>query len=471
MLHFKKWLVFVLFFTLFIVSGCATYYQKNLAFQEAFTSGDIEKAEKLLDKNKKAAKDKNRLLYFLQKGTVAQLLNEFEESNKYFENAYIFTEDVTKNYALEATSFLTNPNVTAYRGEDHERVLLHYFKVVNYLQMERYEEALVECRRINIKLNALNDKYRDRKNRYKEDAFANNLMGIVYEASGDVNNAFIAYRNAYNTYIEDYSKYFGIGAPQQLKRDLLRTAYLNGFTEELRQYEKAFNITYSHQPKTGGELLFFWHNGLGPVKEEFSINFAVVKGQGGTVIFENKEYGFSFPFPLSPSEKGSGGLGDLKIVRVAFPKYLERQPLFNKAEIAVNGSVYPIEQAEDINGIAFKTLEDRMLRELGTALLRLATKQLAEYEIRKQNEEVGALLSIVNAITEKADTRNWQTLPHDIGYARVPLKVGSNTVKLKTISTARGNTKEASFDFEGLEGKTEFFRYHSLETLTPVSSF
>ncbi len=465
MLHINKWLVYVLFFALFISSGCATYYQKNLAFQEAFTNGDIEKAEKLLDKNKKAAKDKNRLLYFLQKGTVAQLLNQLEESNKHFEEAYIFTEDVGKNYMLEAASFLSNPNVTTYLGEDHERVLLHYFKVVNYLQLGLYSEALVECRRINIKLNALNDKYKDRKNRYKEDAFAHNLMGIAYEASGDVNNAFIAYRNAYNTYVDDYSQNFGVGAPEQLKEDLLRTAYLNGFDEEVRQYEKKFNRTYTHRPKTGGELLFFWHNGLGPVKDEFSINFAVVKGQGGTVIFENKEYGLSFPFPLPPSRQGSGGLGDLKIVRVAFPKYIERKPLFNKAELNIRGKTYPVEQAENINSIAFKTLEDRMLRELGSALLRLATKQLAEYEVRKQNQDVGALLSIVNAITEKADTRNWQTLPHDIGYARVPLQVGTNTVKLKTISTNRGNVKEASFDFEGVEGKTEFFRYHTLETL------
>lgn len=468
--HIKKWLVYFLFFTLFISGGCATYYQKNLAFQEAFTNGDIEKAEKLLDKNKKASKDKNRLLYFLQKGTVAQLLNQLDESNRHFEDAYIFTEDVERNYALEAVSYLTNPNITSYRGEDHERVLLHYFKVVNYLQMGLFDEALVECRRINIKLNALNDKYKDRKNRYKEDAFANNLMGIAYEASGDVNNAFIAYRNAYNTYVEDYSKNFGVNAPQQLKQDLLRTAYLNGFSEELRQYEKTFNITYQHQAKIGGELLFFWHNGLGPVKDEFSINFAVVKGEGGAVIFENKEYGLSFPFPVPPGERGSGGLGDLKIVRVAFPKYIERKPLFNKAELGIGGKIYPVEQAENINAIAFKTLEDRILRELGTALLRLATKQLAEYELRKQNQEVGAILSIINAITEKADTRNWQTLPHDIGYARVPLKVGANTVKLKTISTTRGNVKEEIFEFEGVEGKTEFFRYHTLES-APIAVY
>ena len=78
--------------------------------------------------------------------------------------------------------------------------------------------------------------------------------------------------------------------------------------------------------KEGGELVFFWHNGMGPVKDEWSINFFIVKGQGGIVMFVNEELGLSFPFPLPPMGQSSGGLGDLKFVRVAFPKYLERKP-------------------------------------------------------------------------------------------------------------------------------------------------
>ena len=93
-----------------------------------------------------------------------------------------------------------------YAGEDHELVLMHYFKALNFLRMNQFDEALVECRRINNKLNLLNDRYEKKKNRYRRDAFALNLMGIAYEASGDVNNAFIAYRNAYEAYDEDYTK-------------------------------------------------------------------------------------------------------------------------------------------------------------------------------------------------------------------------------------------------------------------------
>ena len=83
------------------------------------------------------------------------------------------------------------------------------------------EDALVEVRKINIRLQQLNDKYPDHKNRYQRDAFAQLLMGLIYDAAGDYNNAFIAYRNAYNTYQTDYLKNFGLAAPEQLKKDLL----------------------------------------------------------------------------------------------------------------------------------------------------------------------------------------------------------------------------------------------------------
>lgn len=448
---------------LFIL-GCASYYQRNIKFQELFVQGRIEEAEKELQKNKHAAKDKNRLLYFLQNGVVLQMLDNYEESNQFFENAYIFTEDLKKNYASEAFSLLSNPETLPYKGEDFEVVLIHYYKAINYLQMNKLEEALVECRRINIKLNQLNDKYSKYKNRYKRDAFALNLMGIIFEVAGDNNSAFISYRNAYEAYEEDYVPLFGIVTPLQLKKDLLRSAYVNGFKDELIQYEKLFGMQYSHREQEGGELIFFWHNGLGPVKGEWSINFFIVRGVGGMVTFVNEDLGLSFPFILEESDS-SLKFGDLKFIRIAFPKYIERKPYFRNAELIVTTQKYPLEIAQPINKIAFKTLEDRMTRELATSLVRLALKQAAEQAVRKKNENLGALLSLANALSEKADTRNWQTLPYSISYARVPLPEGENSVVLKSYPPKNSGENSETFQFDMKKGQTRFFLFHNLESI------
>ena len=452
---------------LFIATvGCATYYQKNIKFQEHFVKGEIEQAAKILEKEKKAASSKNRLLYFLQKGVVLQMQGSYQESNDFFEKAYLYTEDLQKNYATEAISFLTNPTILPYKGEDFERVQIHYYKALNYLRLNQFEEALVECRRINIELNSLNDKYANHKNRYKKDAFSYNLMGIIFEAAGEVNNAFISYRNAYETYRDEYQLFFNVNVPKQLKMDLLRTAYLNGFADELEHYQNEFNMDYAPQHKEGGELIFFWNNGLGPVKSEWSINFFIVKGKGGLVTFVNDEEGLSFPFSSEGnSQDESLKLGDLKAVRVAFPKYLERKPYFRSAQLSIGDKNYQLELAQNINDIAFATLNDRMTRELGNSLLRLAAKQATEYLLRKKNENLGALLSFANALTEKTDTRNWQTLPYNIYYARIPLSTGENKLTLNTYSSRKQRDATETFDFYVEKNETIFHMYHSLESL------
>ena len=462
--RFQSWSIAV---TLLLCAGCATYYQKTIKFQESFVRGDIAEADRILDENKKAGQGKDRLLYFLQKGVVLQMLGRYEESNQFFEQAYLFTEDIQKNYTLEAFSLLSNPTILPYRGEDFEVVQIHYYKALNYLYLNRYEEAQVECRRLNIKLNQLNDRYGQRKNRYRRDAFALNLMGIIFEASGDINSAFISYRNSYEAYTEDYGPNFNVDAPLQLKKDLLRSAYLNGFKEELAHYETEFEMSYnSPEDSPGGELIFFLNNGLGPVKSEWGINFFIVRGKGGMVSFVNDDMGFSFPF--STEGKGNAvNLGDLKIVRAAFPKYVERKPYFRLAELLVAGQRYPLEISQDINRIAFATLEDRMIRELAVSLLRLAAKQAAEYAVSKKSEGLGALLSGVNAITEKTDTRNWQTLPYNIHYARIPLPEGTHELQLRYQSPLGTRSFSKTLQVTIERGRTNFQHFHLLDTIPP----
>lgn len=450
--------------SVFSLTSCATFYQINYEFNQNFEAGHLEEAARVLEKNKKKASEgRARFLYFLNQGVVQSLIGNYEASNEAFEQAYIFGEDYRVNYLTTAASFLSNPNVSDYRGEDHEHLMLLYYKALNYLNLANYEAALVECRRLNIRLGQLSDKYTS-NNKYKQDAFVHNLMGIIYEASGEVNNAFIAYRNAYNIYESDYRRLFGLGAPEQLKEDLLRTAFLNGFADELRRYEESFGKKFAPAKSGGGELVFFWNNGLGPVKGEWSINFSVIQGQGGLVTFANSDYGFNFPFYISESEEEKkDGLASLEFFRVAFPKYVERPTLFETAGIVVNGKEYRLELAENVNAIAFKCLEERMLAEFGKSLLRVALKKAAEYQIRGENQDLGAAIGILNALTEKADTRNWQTLPHSIYYTRVPLAVGQQKIKLN-IGSGNSPKQQQEFTFEVKEGETIFQAFHSLET-------
>ena len=425
----KRRILFSIFIIVFLQS-CLTYYEKNLVFHQEFARRDYVKADNILDRNKFLQKKRNQLLYFLDKGIVTQLMGEFEKSNEYFEQAYIYVEDFERNYGQEAVALLTNDMMRQYGGEDFEKIFIHYYKAINYIKLNELDEAMVECRRMNIRLTEISDKYKSEK-KYKRDAFAHTLMGLLYEASGDENNAFIAYRNAYEIYTTDYKSFFNSTVPLQLKKDLVRLAGLNGFTEEQEEYEKLFQLKYDrHEKRPKNELVVFWHNGFGPVKAEWSINFVVVKGQGGYVSFVNKEMGLDFGFYMRSGDD-QASLNDLRIVRVAFPKYEIRKGGLTGGSVTYDGQEYNLELLEDINKIAIKSLDDRMTREMSKALLRVALKQAAAAAARKENEGLATAITVFNAVSEKADTRNWQTLPAQIHYARIPMNADTNEIVYK----------------------------------------
>ena len=120
--HFKIILGLV---SILLISSCATYYQRQKEFNTLFLEGNFQKASATLSKSKKAATGKNKLLYFLNQGTLNWLMGNYEESNDFFNQADLTAEDYNKSIGDLALSYLTNPMTIPYKGEDFEVVLLH----------------------------------------------------------------------------------------------------------------------------------------------------------------------------------------------------------------------------------------------------------------------------------------------------------------------------------------------------------
>lgn len=448
--------------TMVLFSACASFYEVSHDFNREFEHGNIDRAFEQLQKDPQFNKTRTKLLYYLNSGLLLSMKGEYAESNKFFEKAFLFGEDFKVNYPAEIASYFTNPMISVYRGEDHEHLLPLYYKAINFLKMTQYEEALVECRRLNIRLQQLSDKYKS-TDRFQRDAFIHNLMGIIYQASQDWNNAFIAYRNAYEIYEEDYSRLFGMHAPDQLKKDLLVSALKTGFTDEFTFYKAKFDwLDFKVEPREA-ELVFFWHNGLGPVKDEWSINFAIDHKNDNAFVFRNENIPIVFPYSVD-SKQDRIDLKELEMFRVAFPKYVERPTYFSSAAIEVSDITYELQLAEDINKVAFKSLQERMALEFSKSLLRAALKKAAEKSARKEDKGFGALVGVMNAMTEKADTRNWQTLPHSIFYARVPLKEGENEIQF-VLQTPEGGRDAHPFSYTTVKNQTLFHTFSSLESL------
>ena len=432
-----------------MLASCATYNQRIGNYYAEMVNGDYQAASVSLEKNKLLKAKRNRLLFLLEKGKLAHMMKLYDSSNYYFNEADLYMEDAHTSAADVALGTLLNPMMQSYKGEAFEKFMIHYYKTLNYLSLNQPSEALVEARRISIKSYALQDKANNNTNRYSDDAFSLILQGLIYERNGDINNAFISYRNAADIYLENNNAWYGVDMPAQLKNDLLRTAHLNGFAGELERYEVLLNQKFvPAEPGTGGEVVVFWENGLAPVKKEANFIFALNKDQFGTFAFVDQTGSFVIPFDFSTGVKADDlKIEDLRSLRIAFPRYEEQPVFYSGASININNRQYDLEKAENINALAFATLNERFIKDMSLALSRLAVKKLAEIAARpkedaknKNEKEALALAIQVFALaSEKADTRNWQSLPHTIYYSRVPLAPGANVLKFNTSPSGKAS--------------------------------
>ena len=396
-----------LFAAMLLFAGCATYSDSFSVIENDMAAQRFEAALQELERQRHPARD--QVVYLLNKAMLERMKGDFTVSNRTFEAAKSRMEEL---YGLslreQALSVVVNDATRSYAGEEFERVLVHLYIALNYLQLGDLTNARVEALQVDERLREITQKLP--QNRYTEDALARYLTGMIYEERGEYSDAMIAYRKAYEAYREYRRKYF-VDIPDTLKRDLLRLAQQMGLTGEMQQYQNEFHITHwmsTAELAQQGELVFLLHDGLAPIKREHAV----------TVV-----------------DPASGHL-----VRIAVPYYETRPTPVNRVRVMAGSSVASAEVAEDISAIAFKDLETKMpaitARALARAVLKAQMAKAARENARQQNQNnAGAAVAamaveIAGVVTERADTRSWLTLPSRIHLARLPLPPGNYAVKV-----------------------------------------
>jgi hypothetical protein len=205
------------------LAGCTLSQSHYLLVDKSLLTSDYQEADAIIRQAEKDYGAKSRVLYGMDRGMTLQLAGEYEQSNRVLEEA---EEEVDRLYTrtvrTETAAFMTNDNTLPYEGEPYEQVMINVLKALNYASLNRWQDALVEARRMDHRLNVLADRTKD-KAAYHDDGFARYLSGILYESTGDVNNAFIAYRKAYEMFDSSHG-WTRTRVPAQLQADLLRTA-------------------------------------------------------------------------------------------------------------------------------------------------------------------------------------------------------------------------------------------------------
>lgn len=427
-----------------LLSGCTPAALVICEPLEEVYAGDLTAAVLAIDKTAIADTENDRFLYRAQRGHLLHLAGEFEESNHEFELAVAVAEELEPlSITGTITDYTFNETVRAYPGEDFERAYLHYYMTLNYLMLNDLEGALVECRRLDEVFRKLDARYEEGTDRYQDDGFIRYLSGLIYEALGEQEDAFIDYLLAAGAYDGESGLGASMGVPQGLVESLVWLGHRLGREDDAGALVDTVGVQRP-VPAGMGEIVVVIDSGWAPYKLEESIEFPIHAA-------------------LVPDDlRGSSYLA--AYVKIAYPVLQSVPWALDGFRVgatridATDSSLVPSRRAEhawaertqDIDALARWTLERRIGALKLRSTLRATTKQIALAKAKHDREEkrkedssedngfgatllrwvVEDVVTRVVAETEQADTRSWITLPSGMWIARIPVPAGEYEVMI-----------------------------------------
>jgi hypothetical protein len=341
--------------------------------------------------------DKDRVLYWLDRGAVLQSKRSYQESDADLDRAELRIEELyTKSLSQAAGTVLVNDVTQDYAGEPHERALLYLFRALNYAYQQKVDDAVVEARKVTSFLDGHGERVQMKT--YREDGFAHLLSAMLFEDAGRMDDARIsraAAEKAYARYARDYR----VPAP-----------------------------TFGLAPRAAGEgeLVLLHYNGKAPLRT--SKQTSVPVGHKQTV-----------------REMQKSGDDDAQAqLPIALPTILEQAYGIRGSAVAAAGRTAQSALVEPIGAICERALEDELPAIQARAVAR-ATGKGGAYSAAEAAGTSKVLthggLSALGAM-EHADTRAWSTLPAEIRMARLALPAGVHDVTVSYRDAAGNVTGE-----------------------------
>jgi len=414
-----------------LLGGCATgsiftsYPKQIQPIKLQLESKQYTQAQAALDGRQD---DADKILYLMEKGRVAQLAGDTEASIEDFKRVIeAFEENDEKakvsasDTAAQGAALLTSDNAIPYAGEGYERVFVHQFQAMNYLMSHNLEAAMVEVRRANqeqrYELERFEDEVADaeedaREQMEKNDGFMDSftslqaaagqvknsfqnaytfyVSGILFEATGKPNDAYIDYKKALEIFPDN----------AYVQRDVLRLAQTLGMREDYERFKKAFGNDDLPPKASEGEIVLLFEHGFAPVKTNVDVNLIINNG----------------------------------VRSIAFPTYVEQWQAPSLLNVSISGGAVIGETSPivSVQALAAKALIERLPGMMVRQILRLVAKNETSEQSGKLLGDWGKLaVNVLNVVTEQADRRSWLTLPQDAQILRSSLPEGQYQLQLQ----------------------------------------
>ncbi|MDO9578944.1 MAG: hypothetical protein Q7J16_13760 [Candidatus Cloacimonadales bacterium] len=436
MKKYKFLLLFGIAFLL-VLSGCANMKsskQQFVGIDDKLVAHDYANALAQIKAAKgKFYKEKEQALYYLDEGMLLHYNGNYEESNEALTKAENAIDELyTKSIARGAASMLLNDNVLEYSGEDYEDIYLNVFKAMNYLELEKFDDAFVEIRRINDKLSLLEQKhkktadqfnlFKDKKKEFKTgtNKFHNSALGrylsmLIYRAEGKLDDA-------------------------RIDQDMIAEAWkLQAQIYDFKQPE--LNTYLEKTDKAKVDFISF--TGRGPDKKA---NTLYIHTEDDLIVIGTTE----------ENPRGNQQLETLDLInwpgvkkgyhfKFQLPFLEERKSNISKVKIKVDGVVMKeLEMIEDIEKIALETYKIKepliYLKTITRSVLKGLASEKGKTELSKQvgGGLLGDLSRLVTDVavdaTENADLRISRFFPAEALVGEIEVTTGMHRFAIEYYS-------------------------------------
>ncbi len=414
---------FVLVVTILAMVGCASFLAQSENTKSLLRQGQIMQALKEL-KEKSSEAGKDQLMYTLDYAMALQISGDYRSSAEAFIKADRLLEEKDYHSVSQIVgATLGAEEMVQYKGESYEKFLLNSMNAINYLMLGDFDAALVECRRINSKISSFKMEGREA---YELSPFASYLSAIIWESQKKYDDAYIEYEAAYKL---DPS-ISGLGG------DLIRTARLAGREQALDKWKKEFKadrnaLDAELNGRKNGELVVIFQQGFGAKKipRQDEPRFPTLQTEYLKTSIAQVE--------ITPLESSTG----------------KTYTQVNKSRV-----IY------DIDRMAMMTLDKDYSSLVARRIGGVAAKAVMSDQIRQKNELLGGVAWIAMNLADRADLRQWSTLPSKIQMARVFLKPGKYDIQVLGLDSADFPTADnlPSQVIEIKSGKKVFVNFRSL---------
>ena len=390
--------------SMFVLSGCATHFDRVQPIRMAFFDGNLAAADEQLEKQLKKHK-RERDVLLLDKAVIELAAGRPKDAERLLRQVRDrFDELEGADPAKEVASMLTDDQVRPYAGEDYEKVLIRALLSISNLMSDGGDAgayALQVVQKQQEIMEAVEDKYKEEEQSpvlaYKQVALGPYIRGMLAEESPLTLNDAVRAR----VQVAKWEPNF-----RDAQSDLQRC-----------QHEVPMH-------PGNGALYFFALVGRGPVKQET----AEVPTQAALLVADRI-------FDAVGKRNVTPTLAPVKI-----PQVVNFVPVADCISVTVDGHfVGKTATLVDIGEMAVRQQQAHYPAIIGRAVARRVIKKGILYAAEElTNVEKGSLLSlgvmaagVAWEASESADTRCWGLLPDTIQVFRIELPAGQHSITLR----------------------------------------